>query len=167
MKNANSRKATEGTAAAQNIQRQAICPFHDAAMSAGVNAAGMGSAICQFTIWAANIPITMVIWFRLTSLPRMCIGATSAIYMGERPDAIPMPMPPKKRATRNWLNVENAPVAMLVSRNTSADTISSRLRPILSASQPQVQAPTMQPIRAIVMASPWSLTESVMPKYNS
>ena len=101
IKKTSSRKAIEGTAAAQNIQRQAICPFHDAAMSAAEKSAGMGSAICQFTIWAARMPTTIVIWFSETSLPRISEGATSAIYIGERPEAMPMPMPPKKRATRN------------------------------------------------------------------
>ena len=41
----------------------------------------------------------------------MEVGATSAIYIGESPEAIPMPIPPRKRAARNQLNTEKAPVA--------------------------------------------------------
>ena len=65
-----------------------------------------------------------------------------------------MPMPPKKRATRNLLNVEKAPVAMLDTRKTAAESNSSFLRPILSASHPHVQAPIIHPMSAMVMARP-------------
>ena len=39
------------------------------------------------------------------------VGATSAIYIGDKPEAIPIPIPPQKRATRNQIKLEKAPVA--------------------------------------------------------
>ena len=100
MKHAITQKTAAGKAAAQNIHRQAICPFQDAAISTDEKEAGIGSAISQLVICAARIPSTMVNWFKETSFPLMEVGATSAIYIGESPEATPIPMPPKKRATR-------------------------------------------------------------------
>ena len=113
------------------------------------------------------MPITMVIWFSDTNLPRMAEGDTSAMYIGESPEAMPMPIPPKKRATRKAPKALNPPVIRAETKKMTAETMSSFLRPIWSASQPQVQAPIIQPIRAMDMASPCSLTESEIPKYSS
>ena len=52
----------------------------------------------------------MVSWLSDTSLPLTEAGATSAIYIGDSPEAMPIAMPPKKRITRNGVNVSNAPV---------------------------------------------------------
>ena len=111
MKHANNKNIAAGKAAAQNIHRHPICPFHEAQISTGEKSAGIGSAISQLVIWAPRIPSTIVNWFSETSFPLIDVGATSAIYMGESPEAIPIPMPPKKRAAKNQLNAENAPVA--------------------------------------------------------
>ena len=167
MKKASTRNKAEGTAAAQNIHLQAIWPFHDAAMNSAVVPSGIGSAMSQLVICAPRMPSTMVIWLSDTSLPLTRAGATSAMYMGDRPEATPMPMPPKKRATRKEWNSEKAPVATDESRKMSAETISSRLRPMRSASQPHTIAPIMQPTRAMVMAKPCAEGESAMPKYSS
>ena len=164
MKKASTRNKAEGTAAAQNIHRHAICPFHDAAMSAAVLPPGIGSAMSQLVICAPSIPSTMVIWLSDTSLPRTFVGATSAMYMGDSPEATPMPMPPKKRATRKEWKSEKAPVATDERRNMSADTTSRRLRPMRSASVPHSMAPIMHPTNAMVMARPWADGESAMPK---
>lgn len=94
----------------------------------------------------------------------MPAGATSAMYMGESPEARPMPTPPKKRATRKAPKVPTAPVAYDDSRKTTEETVSSLFRPMRSASVPTVMAPAMQPMSAMVMASPWSLAEPAMPK---
>ena len=100
MKAASSRNATAGKAAAQNIQRQAICSFHT----------GSSLTSSQLTTCAAKMPMTMVSWLSDTSLPRTDVGATSAIYMGESPEAMPMAMPPRKRTTRNPWKWSKAPV---------------------------------------------------------
>ena len=39
----------------------------------------------------------MANWFQLTSMPRMLLGATSPMYMGQMAEAMPTPMPPNTR----------------------------------------------------------------------
>ena len=94
MKNIRIKKSPEGTTSAQNIQRQPICPFHVSRMfSPGTT----GSAINQLTNWAARIPNTIVNWLIDTNFPRTWLGDTSAIYMGDKLAAMPMPIPPNMR----------------------------------------------------------------------
>ena len=50
---------------------------------------------------------------------------------------------------------------------STADTMSSGLRPNLSAALPATIAPTRQPTSAVVMATPCINGESLMPKNNS
>ena len=109
----------------------------------------------------------MVIWFRLTMRPRMSAGLTSAMYIGARADATPMPMPPMKRAILNKVKSLNNPVAMADTVKSTADTMSSGLRPNLSAALPATMAPTRQPTSAVVMATPCINGELLMPKNNS
>ena len=73
------KKRAAGMVSAQNIQRQAICPFHDARVSPSVAPGATGSAICQLASWASRMPITMVNWLSDTNFPRIEAGATSAI----------------------------------------------------------------------------------------
>ena len=86
-------------------------------------------ASSMFTICAANMPSTMVIWFRLTMRPRISAGLTSAIYIGASADATPMPTPPTKRAILNKVKSLNSPVPIADTVNSTADSISSGLRP--------------------------------------
>ena len=99
MKNTRIRKASAGNAPAQNIQRHPIWQFH-VSMVLWIT----GSAISQLVICAARMPMTIVSWLSDTSLPRICVGATSAMYIGDRPDAIPIPTPLRNLAQRNRLN---------------------------------------------------------------
>ena len=39
----------------------------------------------------------MANWFQLTNVPRMLLGAISAMYMGQMAEANPTPMPPNTR----------------------------------------------------------------------
>lgn len=55
------KKMAEGSIGTQNIHRQAICPFQDWAIAASVIPAGIGWAMSQLTIWAAKMPITIII----------------------------------------------------------------------------------------------------------
>ena len=110
------------------------------------------------------MPSTMVIWFKETSLPRMAVGEISAIYIGERADATPMPMPPMKRAILNMVKSLNSPVAMADTVKNTAAMMSRGLRPYLSASAPAIMAPIRQPTRAVVMATPCIKGESAMSK---
>ena len=43
------------------------------------------------------------------------------MYIGDRPEAMPMPMPPKKRAARKPLKVLKAPVRMADRRKINAE----------------------------------------------
>ena len=61
--------------------------------------------------------------------PRIVGGLTSAIYMGAKADATPMPTPPTKRAILNNVKSLKRPVAMADTVNSTADTVSSDLRP--------------------------------------
>ena len=51
--------------------------------------------------------------------------------------------------------------------NSTADVINSGLRPYLSAAAPATIAPTRQPIKAVVIATPCIKGEWLMAKYNS
>lgn len=94
-------------------------------------------------------------------------GDTSAIYIGERPEATPMPTPPTKRAQRNAVKLLKAPVPIEEKKKISEETISRRFLPILSARLPHNVAPIMQPNNATVMASPCIVGFSSMPKNTS
>ena len=118
----------------------------------------------MFTICAARIPNTMVIWFRLTILPRICAGLTSAIYIGAKAEATPMPMPPMKRAILNKVKSLNNPVPMADTVNNTADSINNGLRPYLSAAEPATIAPIRQPTKAVDMATPCISGESLIAK---
>ena len=121
----------------------------------------------MFTTWAARIPSTMVIWFRLTILPRMSAGLTSAIYIGDNADATPMPTPPMKRATLNKVKSLKIPVATADTVKSTAAVTSNGLRPNLSAAAPATIAPTRQPTKAVDIATPCITGEPPMPKYSS
>ena len=86
-----------GTFSAQNIQRHPICPFQDARIASAVIPGATGSASSQLVSCAARIPSTMVSWFIETKRPRSSAGEISAIYIGERFEAMPMANPPSMR----------------------------------------------------------------------
>ena len=156
------RNSAAGSVSAQNIQRQPHSRFHACSVAIEVSRASNMLTTC-----AARIPSTMVIWFRLTMRPRMSAGLTSAIYIGAKAEATPMPIPPTKRAILNRMKSLNKPVAMAETVNNTADVISNGLRPYLSAAPPATIAPTRQPMSAVVIAKPCIKGESLMPKYNS
>ena len=110
------------------------------------------------------MPKTMVIWFRLTMRPRISAGLTSAIYMGDKAEATPMPTPPINRAILNKVKSLNRPVAIAETVNSIAASISKGLRPHLSAAEPATIAPIRQPTRAVDIAMPCIKGESAMPK---
>ena len=94
----------------------------------------------------------------------MSAGLTSAMYIGASAEATPMPMPPMKRAILNKVKSLNRPVVMADTVNSTAAVVRSGFRPYLSAAAPATIAPTRQPIRAVVMATPCITGESLMPK---
>src|SRR5690606_28577024 len=90
-----------GISSAQNIQRQPVCPFHEFKMASGVLPLGIASAIRKLATWAARIPITKVNWLMDTNRPLYFAGAISAIYIGDRVEARPIPNPPMTLSTIN------------------------------------------------------------------
>ena len=136
-------------------------------MSASVKLSGTASANCQFTIWAPRMPSTMVIWLSDTSRPRASPGDTSAMYIGERAEATPMPMPPTKRAMLNNTKSLKIPVAMADTVKRMAAITKRGLRPYLSDKAPATIAPIKQPTRAVDMATPCITGDWLMPKYSS
>ena len=147
------RNRAAGSASAQNIHRQP----HST----------LSRAISMFTTCAARMPSTMVIWFMLTMRPRISVGLTSAIYIGAKAEATPMPIPPMKRAILNKVKSLNRPVPMAETVNSTAENISNGFRPYLSAATPATMAPARQPTSAVVIATPCIRGESLMPKNNS
>ena len=124
MKKLSTRNSAAGSVSAQNIQRQPHSTFH-----AMFSATAVSRASSMFTICAARMPSTMVIWLRLTMRPRISAGLTSAIYIGASADATPMPTPPTKRDRLNKVKSLNRPVPMADRVKSTADSISSGLRP--------------------------------------
>ena len=159
MKKLITRNEAAGSVSAQNIQRQPHSMSHTRFSLTVVSRANS-----MFTICADRMPNTMVIWFKLTIRPRISAGLTSAMYMGESAEATPMPTPPTKRAMLNNMKSLNSPVATADTVNSTAATISRGLRPYLSAAAPATMAPNKHPIRAVVMATPCRIGESVMLK---
>ena len=91
---ANIKNKAAGNASAQNIHRHACSiPSAGSCEVPSVNR----FAIIQLASCADNIPNTIVSWFKDTSFPRISVGDTSAIYMGETLEAIPIPSPPTIR----------------------------------------------------------------------
>ena len=89
--------------------------------------------------------MTMLSWFSETSLPRMAAGAISAIYIGDKFDASPMAAPPTMRQATNGEKRLASPVASDDTVNSTADRISSRLRPNRSLNAPATSEPARQP----------------------
>ena len=123
------KKSPAGMFSAQNIIRQPVCPFQDSRMSATVAPAATGSARSQFTSCAARMPSTIVSWLSDTKRPRSRAGETSAIYIGERLEVMPMANPPRIRYRMNIVNVFAAPVPTAETKNRAADMTSIFLRP--------------------------------------
>ena len=82
--------------------------------------------------------------------------ATSAMYIGDTFDAMPMATPPRIRQTTNHGNVDAQPVSTEETANRNAARISSCLRPNLSLSPPETIEPTRQPSSAQLFAQPLS-----------
>ena len=148
------KNSAAGTVMAQNIHRHPVCPFHDRRIISAVAWSATGSAICQLTICALRIPSTTVNWLMDTKRPRKWAGAISAIYIGERLEAMPMANPPMRRNTLNHPKEFAAPVPMAVQINSPAATIRIGLRPNRSLNFPALNAPMRQPINALLMAQP-------------
>ena len=110
----------------------------------------------QLTICAPRMPITMVSWLTATSRPRRWAGAISAMYIGDRFDAIPMATPPAIRQTTNTAKEPAHPVSTDETAKRSAAARSSFLRPNRSLSAPVTSEPTRQPSSAQVFAHPIS-----------
>ena len=88
-----------------------------------------------------------------TNRPRIEAGLISAMYIGERLDAKPMPMPPTNRAMLNVAKSQAAAVRIALSVNRKPATMSGGFRPKRSDSMPETAAPTKQPMSAVLSAS--------------
>ena len=96
----------------------------------------------------------MVSWLIETNRPRTFPGVISAIYIGERFDARPIPMPPKILNATNMLNEPAEPVPSEAATNNPADRINNLFLPRLSLSHPEITAPARHPARAQLIAQP-------------
>ncbi|MBP1636267.1 MAG: hypothetical protein H6Q10_2841 [Acidobacteria bacterium] len=145
-----------GAVTAVNIHRQPSATFQAARAASASAAPGNGSrtAITQLTICADRIPTTIVSWLTATSRPRRCGGATSAMYIGDRFDAMPMAAPPAMRHATNAPNEPAHPVSTDEPAKSSAEATSSRLRPKRSQRAPVASDPARQPTSAHEFAHP-------------
>ena len=123
-------------------------------MNSSVAPGGRFRTRYQLISCAASTPMTMVSWLMETSLPRICAGAISAMYMGERFDARPMATPPSIRHEMKIANEGASALPREVTANRNADKINSRLRPNLSLNAPATSAPARQPMSAQLLAQP-------------
>src|SRR4029450_660098 len=89
------RNAIDGIASIQNIQRQAGAPSQKVALAPPATRTMM-----SLLKKAPNSPDTIAICCSEASRPRMCGGATSAIYIGASTLAAPMARPPRSREAR-------------------------------------------------------------------
>ncbi len=91
--------------------------------------------MAQFAHCARSTPITIVSWFKETSLPRTSAGAISAMYTGEMFEARPMPTPPAMRKITNQVNPPSRAMSCAratptpVTTNKRPARISKYLRP--------------------------------------
>ena len=148
------KNASEGTVTAVNIQRQPYWPFQDWRIISAVASSATGWAMSQLTTCAPSTPSTMVSWFTATKRPRKWAGAISAMYIGERFDAIPMATPPRMRHTTNQVKLGAQPVRADETANKAAETSSNFFRPNLSLSPPETTEPNRQPTSAQLLAQP-------------
>ncbi len=148
----------EGTVTAVNIHRQPDATFHAARADSTSATPSNGSltAMIQLTICAARIPITMVSWLTATSRPRRWAGAISAMYIGERLDAMPIATPPAIRHVTKAVNDPAHPVSTDDSAKSSAAARSSFFRPNRSLNAPVASEPIRQPASAHEFAHPIS-----------
>src|SRR5262249_46428159 len=143
------RNAIDGIASIQNIQRQAGTPSQKAALAPPATRA-MTSLLKK----PPNRPDTIAICCSEASRPRMCDGATSAMYIGASTLAAPMPRPPTSRAAMKTLAEPASPVAAALTRNRTAFRNIVGRRPYRSATVPAKKAPTAHPIRTDATAKP-------------
>ncbi len=129
-----------------------------------VESAGTGLAILQLIICASRIPITMVSWLIETKAPLIFPGVTSAMYMGERVDASPMPIPPDILNITNNRNEEAAPVPREATTKITAARRSSLFLPNRSLSHPDKTAPARHPMSAQLIAHPCMAGLPLIPK---
>src|SRR5690349_21619329 len=160
---AEKKNKSDGAATRVNIQRQPYCPFQDCAIVSDVAPSGTFCATTIFSNCAARMPNTMVNWFKVTRRPRNSAGATSAIYNGERLEAIPIAVPPSIRHPMNSLKRPAQPVSTEEMAKRKAEKISSFLRPNLSLTAPASRDPARQPSKAQLLAHPLSAASEVKP----
>ena len=141
-----------------NIQRHPYATFHAARAASTSAASGNGSLVAsvQLTICAARIPITIVSWLTATSRPRRWAGAISAMYIGDRLDAMPMATPPAMRQVTKAVNEPAQPVSADDPANSRDDASSSALRPNRSLRAPVAIEPSRHPTSAQEFAHPIS-----------
>ncbi len=100
-----------------------------------------------------------------TNFPRIRAGEISAIYIGERFEASPIPMPP---IIRNTLKKRKFPAKAVPTAETvksRPDKMSRRFRPDLSLMIPDKTAPIRHPNSALLCAKPRRKgVASVIPK---
>ena len=87
------------------------------------------------------MPETMANWLTETMRPRIRAGEISAMYMGEVIEAAPMPSPPMMRKKTNSVKLRGKAVPKAETRNSTAETSSTRLRPRRSLSMPAKAGP--------------------------
>ncbi|MNT37992.1 hypothetical protein D3C72_1741620 [compost metagenome] len=102
-----------------------------------------------------------------TNFPLDSLGEISAMYIGERLDATPIPRPPTILHTINQSIVFAIPVPTAANVKKMDATISNGFLPYLSAKLPDIITPNKHPKIAQLITQPCIEGELVIPKYAS
>ena len=138
-----------GTASIQNIQRHVGAPNQKISLAPPAILARI--ALLRN---ALDSPTTIAICCSEARRPRICAGATSAMYIGANTLAPPMATPAVIRTAMKNAAELAAPVATAVTRNRIAFKSIVGRRPRESASLPAPKAPTAQPSNTEATAKP-------------
>ena len=85
-------------------------------------------------------------WLIDTNCPLIFAGATSAMYNGDKSDAIPTPNPPMRRYAKNISRLLASPDPIAEMAKSNDETMSRGFRPYLPLNLPANPAPIIQPI---------------------
>ena len=91
------------------------------------------------------MPMVIISWYSDTIAPRMYSGATSARYSGAVKEAMPIASPSTMRAMTRVPGDQAKPHSSEPATNSTAPSISERLRPSAAAIQPLPAAPIAAP----------------------
>ena len=108
---------------------------------------------------AATEPTTIANWYMNPSPPRHRAGASSLVYMGEAIEHSPTPRPPTTRKTLKVIRSLGMAVKIEPTASSRQAAISVLRRPMRSQNQAPKNGPKMQPMPALAVVNPKSMSD--------